>query len=202
MGSQVFLDLKWAVDRYKIPATGIVHVGAHTGEEVPTYLEIGFKDINLVEPNPLLGVHLFKLKATIDAQFPNTKVWVYLTAVGLREEYAPLYMCPSTQRWSLIETSETFGTTDVPVTQLQHLPILGSNVLVIDVQGSELDVLKSDDPNYKWDMIICEIDRSGRYPGVDPDAVVAAIESRGMRVAATFEHDQNPEIKDVMFVKQ
>ena len=38
--------------KYKVPLRGVIHVGAHRGEEVSYYEELGAKKIIWVEPNP------------------------------------------------------------------------------------------------------------------------------------------------------
>ena len=38
--------------KYKVPLRGVIHVGAHRGEEVHQYEELGAKKIIWVEPNP------------------------------------------------------------------------------------------------------------------------------------------------------
>ena len=38
--------------KYKVPLHGVIHVGAHRGEEVHQYAELGAKKIIWVEPNP------------------------------------------------------------------------------------------------------------------------------------------------------
>ena len=38
--------------KYEVPLRGVIHVGAHRGEEVHQYEELGAKKIIWVEPNP------------------------------------------------------------------------------------------------------------------------------------------------------
>ena len=38
--------------KYKVPLNGVIHVGAHRGEEVSYYEGLGAKKIIWVEPNP------------------------------------------------------------------------------------------------------------------------------------------------------
>jgi FkbM family methyltransferase len=55
---QDILDLPALLGRHGIAARGIIHLGAHEGEELPTYLKLGAKRVLLVEANPVLAARL------------------------------------------------------------------------------------------------------------------------------------------------
>lgn len=38
------------IDKYKIPTTGIIHVGGHVGQELPLYAALGFRNVVMIEP--------------------------------------------------------------------------------------------------------------------------------------------------------
>ena len=46
----MLIDFNYIKDKYNLDITGIVHVGAHYGEEIPSYLEQGIKKIVCFEP--------------------------------------------------------------------------------------------------------------------------------------------------------
>lgn len=52
------IDLRKALRERHITPKGVVHVGAHLGSEVPSYLEMGFGRILLIEANPSLAEQL------------------------------------------------------------------------------------------------------------------------------------------------
>lgn len=46
----MLLNLTTLVKKYGLKITGVIHVGAHYGEEVPEYFALGIKNIALIEP--------------------------------------------------------------------------------------------------------------------------------------------------------
>jgi FkbM family methyltransferase len=52
------IDTNALLARYKIAPRGVIHVGAHEGEEVQGYLNAGYRRILLVEANPALAQKL------------------------------------------------------------------------------------------------------------------------------------------------
>ena len=52
-GHKMLLNLKTLVKKYKIKTSGVIHIGAHEGEEVEAYKQIFGMDIpiHLFEPN-------------------------------------------------------------------------------------------------------------------------------------------------------
>lgn len=46
----MLLNLTTLVKKYSLRVTGVIHVGAHHGEEVPEYFKLGVKNIALIEP--------------------------------------------------------------------------------------------------------------------------------------------------------
>lgn len=46
----MLLSLTNLINKYSLKITGVIHVGAHYGEEVPEYHKNGIKDIVLIEP--------------------------------------------------------------------------------------------------------------------------------------------------------
>ena len=45
-------DIELLLKEIDIEKRGVVHIGAHKGQEVGLYLELGFKNIMLIEANP------------------------------------------------------------------------------------------------------------------------------------------------------
>lgn len=46
----MLLNLTDLIQKYSLKITGVIHIGAHHGEEVPEYRKNGIKDIILIEP--------------------------------------------------------------------------------------------------------------------------------------------------------
>jgi FkbM family methyltransferase len=137
------------------PLGGVIHVGAHRGEEVPSYLRAGAGHVLLVEANP---EHAAALEAAFSGR-PEVSVLNY--AAGDRESEIELMLHTSsnggTESASILQmkglaaivpTMHTSGTVTVEMLPLDE--ILGRHgfrpddytLLVVDVQGAELLVLE------------------------------------------------------------
>lgn len=126
----------------------VLHVGAHHGEEVSTYWACGFRQVTLVEPDPTSAEVIRRLHPEVAlieqacAPLPVARV-VFTRAVetvfsGLRPD-------PARQHDAI------FDVPAVPVSSIQY----DTNVLVVDTQGTELDVLRSADLG-PLDLVILE----------------------------------------------
>lgn len=137
-----------------IHRAGIVHVGAHKGQEVPYYRRAGFERIVLVEPNPARADQLDRLPG----------VEVHRCAASTRRGGATLHLTRyDTQASILRPHGRTTATVEVPTRPLADLQT-GCNVAVLDVQGSELDVLRSADLT-ALDALVVETCTKVRYDG-------------------------------------
>lgn len=152
MTTEVFQQLEEVV--YGVDPEGVIHVGAHKGQEVADYRRAGFERIVLVEPNPYLIPGL--------RQFSD--VVVVECAVGMPGR-AVLHITEWDERSSLLTPSEylTIETVEVDVQPLIMLQG-GCNVAVLDCQGSELTVLETADMD-RLDIVIVESTVDPRYYG-------------------------------------
>lgn len=138
-----------------VPHTGVIHVGAHHGQEVETYLRAGFSRVVLVEPNPACAD---LLRAQHEK---NRKVRVFEEALsdfnGTADFHIHTSRTGSTEPASLLKmkrfkeivsTLHTPKTLQVPVITLDALFLREKweatdfSVLNLDTQGSELSILK------------------------------------------------------------
>ena len=46
----MLLSFRSLVDKYKMNIKGIIHIGAHYGEEIPDYIDCGIQDMVIFEP--------------------------------------------------------------------------------------------------------------------------------------------------------
>lgn len=194
------------LEGYGIEPRGIIHVGAHMGEEVPMYRRLGFDRIYLIEPG-MEASRVLSGKFSVDQ---DVTLWL-----GTAIHDGP------TQTVKLGSDGRTLGTyvggdgelvSALPLRQLQgemwwgrvnpvrpSIPMFRPNVLVVDTQGTELDVIKSADLSM-IDMIIVET----RDPGTDAPAAdfheVCAWLAPGFAPVERWRHGQHV-YSDVVFVR-
>lgn len=150
---------------------GIIHIGAHKGEEVETYIDLGFENIILIEPNPELYNFL------IEKFEKNPKVKVYGVAIsdsiGAMDFHIHTSQSGSVEPASLlkmkefnkiVKTLQTAKVITVPVITLDdffvtnQLSIENYNYINIDVQGAELMAFKGAKNVLKSiDVVISEV---------------------------------------------
>lgn len=180
----VFRDLARALDGIERP--GVIHVGAHRGQEVPYYRKAGFDRIVCVEPNPKHLAHLDSLGVTVKP-----------CAVGTAQREATLHVTRYSTEASLLEPerAEVVDTVTVPVLPLSALQD-GCNVAVIDTQGTEADVLRSADLD-ALDAVIVECSTLRRYRDEElVDDIAAVLDGFGVRI--DYPH-RRPFLSDVVF---
>lgn len=162
-----------------LPRRGVVHVGAHQGQEVGQYLGYGFERIVLVEANPRWCEEL-RAKFGGDA-----RIRVFNYAVCDREGEVDLHIhtsrSGSTEPASIlamkrfreiVATLHTAGTVRVPATTLPALFARHGldpgdyNFLNLDIQGAELLALRGAAPLLaRMDAVISEVNLLELYEG-------------------------------------
>jgi FkbM family methyltransferase len=189
------LDLPDLFREHRILPRGVVHVGAHEGQELPVYLAMGFGRVLLVEANPAVFARL----ASAVGAAPGVELAAY--ALCDREGTVDLRVTSFDQSSSLlalkrhrevypeIEESEVVA---VPARTLDGLleergAAADFNLLVLDVQGAELLVLQGAERTLAGlDAVVSEINFEELYEGCalagELDAFLAA---RGFARAAT-----------------
>ena len=134
-----------------IEKKGIIQIGAFDGEEVSSYLEMGFDPIMLVEANP---DNIPKLHKSVDHHEANIRI--YPVAITNYDGMANFNIperadCGSIYNYTGLKTVfgiQTLRTVEVPCFTVDTLmkeynedPAL-YNVLNMDIEGGELDALK------------------------------------------------------------
>jgi len=176
-----------------IEPKGIIHVGAHKGEEVPIYLKCGFDEITLVEPDPVNAQFMRD-------EFPQAIVWQ--NAVAAETGTATFYRSVDTVFSGLKPdagkpSTESFEVNTLPLSTVQAS--LPANVVVIDTQGTEMDVLGTMDFD-GVDLIIVETQDLSRemYAAYWPD-IVDAMSKVGFIPGIRWEHEEH--FADTLFVR-
>lgn len=165
---------------------GIVHIGAHDGREIPYYDD--FDRVVLVEPLPHRAETLRgKGYEVVEAAVTSTPGPATLIVTD-RDEGSSL-LAP-------IDTFTAVGTVTVDTVCLDD--ITGVNVMVLDVQGSEVDVLTSGSLE-PYDLIVVEASTEPRYRGGATDMDVRLVLESGFRHTDTFPHPLSPGVFDMVW---
>ena len=150
---------------------GIVHIGAHYGEEIQEYVNNGIQNITLFEPLSnnfdVLAERLQKINANIQG---------HQVALGSKKGNATMYLSSNQgESSSILKPKEhleqhpdiTFNDTEeVEVDLLDNYEVHEANFINIDVQGYELEVFKGAVKTLKViDYIYCEVNRGEMYEG-------------------------------------
>jgi FkbM family methyltransferase len=161
-----FTELK---KKYSMKINGIIHVGAHYGEELIEYVENGIQDIIVFEPLSesfdILYKKVMKLNANIEG---------YQIALGSTKGTATMYLSDNEKQSSSILKPKIHlthhphvkfnGIEEVEVDMLDNFNTRAYNFLNMDVQGYELEVLKGGIETLKnVDYVYCEVNRDEVY---------------------------------------
>lgn len=168
--------------------SGVVHVGAHEGQEVASYLAAGCERVVLVEANP---VHCATLRERF-AHEPRVTVLEYAVtdATGTVELRLHASRSGDTQSSSLLAlktfadvgTLRAMGTVAVPAITLDDLferhgldPVV-HELLVVDVQGAEGLVLRGGARALEdLRAVLTEVELEELYAGAPPEEEIAAL---------------------------
>lgn len=165
--------------RHGVPAHGVVHVGAHEAQELDVYRACGFSRMLWVEPNPDLA-----------ARLRNRGLEVAECAVVRRPGPTTLYLTKWDQQSSVLRPIryKLVGNVQVDGRRLDQLDTAGCNVLVVDVQGAEMSVLRSG-PLDQYDMLVVECSTVERYERqATAERVLDYCHQEGFRSVAALAH--------------
>ena len=176
----MIISMKELVEKYNMNIRGVLHVGAHHGEEIDDYLNNGIKDICLFEP---LSESVRVLEDKILNYENSANISLFPYALGNEEKEIEMFvsnfsgMCSSILKPKIHLTQYpdiTFNEKqNVQMRRLDNINIdfKKYNFLNMDVQGYELEVLKgSTDILKNIDYLYTEINREEVYenaPHVD-----------------------------------
>lgn len=137
-------------NEYNINPKGIIHIGAHEGQELKLYNNLGFEKVFLIEANPIV------FKQLIDNTFSQKNVYAINYAISNKEEELDFYIMSGDQSSSLLRPKDHLEIyPEIQINQMIKVKtktldylhdtnknIRTCNVLCIDVQGAELLVLQ------------------------------------------------------------
>ncbi len=172
------LDLAGLCERFGVEIRGLIHLGAHEGQELTSYRKIGQFPVTLVEAHPEIFQRL--IANISDA----ADVFAVHAAVTDRDGLVTLHVSAHDQSSSvlpigamqrLIPTTVEQGTIEVPGRSLDSLfgewrsrshEAALANVMVSDIQGAELLALSGAGETLpQFDAIILEVSFDDLYAG-------------------------------------
>ena len=150
---------------------GVVHIGAHYGEELQDYVDSGIQEMVVFEP---LTCNFNVLQEKV--KNVNANIQGYQVALGSEKGTATMYLSSnSAQSSSILKPKQhlelhpdvTFnGTEEVEVDLLDNYDVGQCNFINIDVQGYELEVFKGGKKTLEQiDYVYCEVNRGEVYEG-------------------------------------
>jgi len=161
------------VKKYNMNISGIIHIGAHQGQEVREYVENGYQDLIMFEP---LSENFRVLEENLKNM--NANITAYQVALGNEEKNVVMYLSDN----GLLSSSvlkpkvhlQLHPSVGFPTTEEVEMKRLDSfveetknfNFINMDVQGYELEVLKGGMETLKHiDYVYCEVNRDELYEG-------------------------------------
>jgi FkbM family methyltransferase len=156
----MILNLTDIKNKYSINITGIIHVGAHFGEEHETYKSLGVDNIVYFEPvKKTFNILSERIK---DAILFNYALGNENKMIEMYIEADDKYGCSSILQPSSNYDSVLFNDNElVEMKRLDEFNFIGYDFLNIDVQGYEYEVLKGSIKTLEnIDYILCEINRN------------------------------------------
>ena len=161
------------VKKYNMDIKGIIHIGAHRGQEIEEYIDNGVQDIIMFEPVSLNFSILEKRM-----QDMNANITAYQVALGNEEKNVTMYLSDNDLISSSVlkpkahlQLHPGVGFPETEEVEMQKLDSFSEetenfNFINMDVQGYELEVLKGGAETLKHiDYVYCEINRDELYEG-------------------------------------
>jgi FkbM family methyltransferase len=155
--------------KYNMNVKGVVHIGAHYGEEIQEYVDNGIQKITVFEP---LSKNFEVLAERL--QNVNADIQGYQVALGSQKGTATMYLSSNeAQSSSILKPKEHLehhpdvsfdGTEEVEVSVLDEYDLGDANFINMDVQGYELEVLRGGKETLNnVDYVYCEVNRGEMY---------------------------------------
>lgn len=174
------LTFENVVKKYNPNIKGILHIGAHYGNEVYSYIEHNVPKVVFFEPlENNFSVLLENIHNYTD------KVIAHKVALGNENGIATMFISSNDAQSSSILNPKVhleahpevsfIGTEEVELKKLDDYGYFDYNFMVIDVQGYELEVLRGATDTLKnIDYLYCEVNQDEVYEG---NALIGDIDS-------------------------
>ena len=163
----MILDIFSLQKKYNCKFNGVLHIGAHEGQEYSSYAKMGLETMIFVEPLPHVYSKLIKNVGEnckcINAALGNRvgEVEMYVDEANTGGSSSVLKPKMHLDQYPHITFPQKIT---VPITKVDLLDISKCNFVNIDVQGYELEVLKGAE-NYmrSVDYVMLEVNRDEVY---------------------------------------
>ena len=167
----MILELEDLVKKYNMNVSGVIHIGAHYGEEVSNYVNLGIDDIVLFEP---LKENFEVLKNNVSEL--NANITGYCVALGNKNQNVNMFLSSNNLESSSVLKPKIHlnlhpevvfsGEELVEMKRLDDFLFENYNFINLDVQGYEMEVLKGAEKTLKnIDYLYCEVNRNEVYEG-------------------------------------
>lgn len=155
----MLLDLNSLHEKYQMKIDGVIHIGAHFGEEHSLYKKLMID--KLVYFEPVLKTYKKLQENVKDAQLFNYALGSENKFIEMYIEEKDLFGCSSILKPSSNYDNVSFTPNEtVEMKTLDSFEFVGYNFLNIDVQGYEYEVFKGSSETLKnIDYILCEVNR-------------------------------------------
>ena len=174
------IDIKTILLRENITPSGVIHIGAHIGQELSMYEECGFENVLMIEANPDIYEKLIKVKSdkcklkflnvAVSDQKGNFDFNITSNGRGGGEMSSSLLKLKRhKQLYPAIKESKTIKVnTDLLDNLLLNNNLINEayNMMNLDIQGAELMALKGSVKTLNTiDIINVEVNKSELYEG-------------------------------------
>ena len=167
----MILEFKDLVKKYNMNVSGVIHIGAHYGEEVSNYVNLGIDDIVLFEP---LKENFEVLKNNVSEL--NANITGYCVALGNKNQNVNMFLSSNNLESSSVLKPKIHlnlhpevvfsGEESVEMKRLDDFSFENYNFINLDVQGYEMEVLKGAEKTLEnIDYLYCEVNRNEVYEG-------------------------------------
>jgi FkbM family methyltransferase len=167
----MILDFDYVYDKYNLNVSGLLHIGGHYGGELQKYKSHNIDNIVLFEP---LSSNFSVLSEAVKNIGGN--VVAHQVALGNDNRKVTMNISSNEAQSSSILTPKVHltahpevsfsGTEEVEMKKLDDYDYKDYNMIVVDVQGYELEVLKGASQTlHNIDYIYCEVNRDEVYEG-------------------------------------
>jgi FkbM family methyltransferase len=167
----MILEFEDLFKKYNMNISGVIHIGAHYGEEVSNYVNLGIDDIVLFEP---LKENFEVLKNNVSEL--NANITGYCVALGNKNQNVNMFLSSNNLESSSVLKPKIHlnlhpevvfsGEESVEMKRLDDFSFENYNFINLDVQGYEMEVLKGAEKTLEnIDYLYCEVNRNEVYEG-------------------------------------